>query len=351
VSRNPDASGRVAGSPQETAKPVQSTFLSIWQIINTLVPFFGLLYLMDRLLPVSYPLVLALAVVAAGLLVRIFIIQHDCGHGSFFKSRKANDRMGYVCSLLTMVPYTYWKRQHQLHHATSGNLDRRGYGDMDICTVEEYRQLSPRERFRYRAYRNPLVFLLIGPLVMYLYQNRFPFDKAQSTRKQRRNVYLTDAVVAGALLAAGLGIGFWNLLLILGPVVYMAAGAGIWLFYIQHQFEHTYWKRGAEWNSRNAALQGSSFYRLPRVLQWFTGNIGFHHIHHLYDATPNYRLPQLARLHPEYQDVYTVTLWSSLKTAFLSVWDEEQERLVSFREIKRSGKLWPKAVTPDAGGV
>jgi acyl-lipid omega-6 desaturase (Delta-12 desaturase) len=267
--------------------------------------------------------------------VRTFVLQHDCGHGSFFKSRAANDRLGLFCSVLTMVPYYYWRRQHALHHATSGNLDRRGYGDMDIYTVEEYLRLSRFERFRYRAYRNPLVFLLIGPPLVVLWQNRVAFDRKQTTKRQRRNVHATTLTIAAMLTGLGLWIGFGNLLLIAVPVLYIAFGSGIWLFYIQHQFEHTYWKRGPEWNATHAAMQGSSFYKLPRVLQWFTGNIGFHHIHHLNESTPNYRLPRVYAQNPEYRDVFTVTLASSLKTAFLSVWDEQQARLISFRELKK----------------
>jgi omega-6 fatty acid desaturase (delta-12 desaturase) len=324
---------------QAGEKPVQSATASLWQVVNTIPPFCGLLFLMYVLLPVSYLLVLALSVIAAGFLIRIFIIQHDCGHGSFLTSRKGNDRLGHICSLFTMIPYHYWKRQHALHHATSGNLDRRGYGDMDIYTVEEYLRLSAWERFSYRAYRNPLVFLLIGPPVAVFWQHRVPFDKKQTTKRQRRNVYTTNLTIVAVLLTFGLLIGFAKLFLIAAPVLYIALAAGIWLFYIQHQFEHTYWKRGAEWNSTHAAMQGSSFYKLPRVLQWFTGNIGFHHIHHLDESTPNYRLPRIYAQHPEFHDVYVVTLWSSLKTAFLSVWDERQERLISFRELRRSGRL------------
>jgi omega-6 fatty acid desaturase (delta-12 desaturase) len=332
-------------SPVQVSPPValpQSRAASIWQIINTIPPFLGLLILMYFLLPVSYALTLLVSVIAAGFLVRIFIIQHDCGHGSFFKSRKVNDRLGVLCSVLTMVPYHYWRRQHALHHATSGNLDRRGYGDLDIYTVQEYLQLSRRERFRYRAYRNPLVFLLLGPLSLYLWTNRLVLDKKQTTRRQQRNVHITNGILA--LLVAGLGwaIGFGTLALIAVPVLYIAAGAGIWLFYIQHQFERTYWKRGEEWNRTHAAMQGSSFYKLPKILQWFTGNIGFHHIHHLDESTPNYNLPRLFHLNPAYQDVFTLTLWSSMKTAFLSVWDEEQARLISFRELKKKS-LWPSA--------
>ena len=320
-------------------EPIQSMAASIWQIVNTIPPFCGLLVLMYLLLPVSYLLVLPLSVIAAGFLIRIFIIQHDCGHGSFFKSRKSNDRLGLFCSIFTMVPYYYWRRQHALHHATSGNLDQRGHGDMEIYTVREYQQLSRWQRFRYRAYRNPLVFLLAGPPVAILWQNRIAFDKKQTTTRQRRNVHATTLTAVGLFLAFGLWIGFGKLLLIAAPVLYMAFGSGIWLFYIQHQFELTYWKRGSDWNSRYAALKGSSFYKLPKVLQWFTGNIGFHHVHHLNEAVPNYKLPQMHEQHPEFHDVYTVTLWSSLKTAFLSVWDEERERLVSFRDLKQTSRL------------
>jgi omega-6 fatty acid desaturase (delta-12 desaturase) len=327
----------------------QSTAASIWQVVNTIPPFCGVLFLMYVLFPVSYLLVLALAVIAAGFLIRIFIIQHDCGHGSFLRSRRANDRLGRVCSLFTMISYDYWRRQHALHHTTSGNLDRRGYGDMDIYTVDEYLHLSRWQRFCYRAYRNPLVFLLFGPMVAVLYQNRIPFDKKQTTRRQRRNVHITTLTAVAIFTTLGLWIGFGKLFLIAGPVLQFGYAGGIWLFYIQHQFEHTYWKHDAEWNARYAAMQGSSYYKLPRLLQWFTGNIGFHHLHHLKESTPNYRLEQVAILHPEYQDVYTVTLWSSLKSAFLSVWDEDEERLISFRALKkkiaavsRSGSAWPE---------
>jgi acyl-lipid omega-6 desaturase (Delta-12 desaturase) len=311
------------------------TVSSIWQLVNSVVPFLALLYLMYLSLAVSVWLTLGLGVLAGGFMVRIFIIQHDCGHGSFFRSRKANNRVGRFCSVLTMVPYYYWRRQHALHHASSGNLDHRGHGDMEIYTVDEYLKLSRRERFYYRAYRNPLVFLLLGPLVLLFIFNRLPLDRRQSTKAQRRNVHMTNLTMAGLFLALGFTIGFGHLLLIALPVLYVAGGAGIWLFYIQHQFEHTYWKRGAEWNAARAAMQGSSFYKLPRVLQWFTGNIGFHHIHHLRETIPNYRLPRLFREDPEFQDVYTVTVGSSLKTMFLSVWDEKQERLISFREMAR----------------
>jgi acyl-lipid omega-6 desaturase (Delta-12 desaturase) len=336
---NSEISSAGTAVPETARESAQSTAASVWQVVDTFPPFIGLLYLMYRLLPVSYLLVLPVAIIASGFLVRIFIIQHDCGHGSFLKTRKANNRLGRFCSVFTMVPYYYWQRNHSLHHATSGNLDKRGFGDMDIFTVQEYLRLSRWERFRYRAYRNPAVFLLIGPLVVLLWANRVPLDKTQTTKRQRRNVWATDLTMVAMVLGFGLWIGFGKLALIFAPILYIAGGAGIWLFYIQHQFEHTYWKRTEEWNARYAALQGSSYYKLPKVLQWFTGNIGFHHIHHLDTTRPNYRLPKIHEQHPELHDIYTVTLWSSLETAFLSVWDENQGRLISFREMKREGYL------------
>ncbi|MBU1637540.1 fatty acid desaturase [bacterium] len=286
-------------------------------------------------LSVSYWLTLGLGLVASGFMIRIFIIQHDCGHGSFFRSRKLNNRIGVLCSMFTLIPYYYWRRQHALHHASSGNLDARGFGDMDVYTAKEYMQLSKKERVYYRAYRNPLVFLLLGPLVLFLFINRRVADSKQYSKKDKRNVLFTDLLILA--LAAGFSwwIGIQNFLLIATPILYFAAGFGIWLFYIQHQFEYTYWKRGPEWNYAHAAMQGSSFYKLPRILQWFTGNIGFHHIHHLEERIPNYRLEKCYNEHPEYHDVHEITLLSSLKTMFLSVWDEQQERLISFRELKR----------------
>lgn len=328
---------QAGGAPDRPARidVGPSVVRSTWQLVNSVLPFAALLFLMYHSLDVSYLLTLPLALLASGFMVRIFIIQHDCGHGSFFRSRKANNRVGRFCSVFTFVPYYYWRRQHALHHASSGNLDRRGHGDMEIYTVAEYLKLSRRERFYYRAYRNPLVFLLLGPLVLMFIFNRFSLDKQQSTKAQRRNVLSTNLTMLALFGALGWWLGFGKLLLIVLPVLYIAGGAGIWLFYIQHQFEHTYWKRGTEWNAARAAMQGSSFYKLPKILQWFTGNIGFHHIHHLQETIPNYRLPRLFREHPDYQDVFTVTLWTSLKTMFLSVWDEEQERLISFREVAR----------------
>ena len=281
---------------------------------------------------------LLLGVLAAGFMLRIFVIQHDCGHGSFFRSRKANNRVGRFCSLFTLVPYYYWRRQHALHHATSGNLDRRGYGDVALCTVGEYRSKSKWRRFTYRFYRHPLVFLVLGPAALFLITNRLAFDRKQSSKRDRRNVYVTDLTVGVIFLALGLWIGFGKLFMIAVPVAFMAGHSGIWLFYVQHQFEHAYWKREPEWNFFSSAMQGSSYLKLPKILQWFTGNIGYHHIHHLKETIPNYRLQQCYDETPDYHHVTVITLRSSIRTTFLSVWDEEQNRLISFRELARKAQ-------------
>lgn len=308
---------------------------SLWQLINTLLPMTALLWLMHYSLQWNYGITLAIGFLTSLFMVRLFIIQHDCGHGSFLPSREWNDRVGYFCSVLTMVPYFYWKRQHNLHHASNGNLDRRGHGDMDIYTVKEYLALNKSERFYYRMYRNPIVFMTLGPLALFFKINRMCSDPAQYSKRDKRNIWLTNATILATFTLFGLWIGFIPLLKIAAPVLLIAAGLGIWLFYIQHQFEHTYWKPGGEWNFTAAAMQGSSFYRLPKILQWFTGSIGFHHIHHLKPNIPNYELERCYVENPQFHEVYELNLRSSLKTAFLSVWDPEQQRLISFRELRK----------------
>ena len=314
------------------------TWSSVWQLANTILPFCGLVFLMYLSLSMSYWMTLGLGIVAGGFMIRIFIIQHDCGHGSFFNSRHWNNRIGRLCSLFTMIPYYYWRRMHALHHATSGNLDRRGLGDVSTCTVDEYRQKTKFERLKYRAYRHPLVFLGLGPLALYLYTNRFVFDRELTSKRDRRNVYITNLTIAVMLALFGWWIGFGKLALLAAPILYVAAAAGIWLFYIQHQFDPNYWKRETEWDSTMSAVEGSSFFKLPKVLQWFTGNIGYHHVHHLQEGVPNYRLQECHEELADLQNVHTLTFTSSLKTMFLSLWDEKRERLISFREFARAGQ-------------
>lgn len=307
---------------------------SLWQLANSVVPYLALWFAGYHLLAVSYWLTLATSVLAAGFLVRIFIIFHDCGHGSFFASRRANDAVGFLTGVLTFTPYFDWRREHALHHATAGDLDRRGLGDVATMTVEEYRQASAWRRIAYRLYRNPVFLLGVGPLWVFLVKQRFP--RPGSGSRERLSVHLTNLalVVAGAVLT--LAIGFKALVLVQIPILAMGGAAGIWLFYVQHQFEQAYWARGGQRDFLAAALHGSSFYELPRVLQWFTGNIGFHHIHHLSPRIPNCRLERCHRDQPHLQKVNRLTLRSSLRSLRLRLYDEAAGRMVSFRDAAAS---------------
>jgi len=300
----------------------------VWQIVNTLIPYTALWYLMYLSLSVSWWLVVPLAILAAGFMVRVFIIHHDCGHGSFFKSRKANDVLGFITGVLTFAPYYHWRWEHALHHATSGDLDRRGMGDIWTLTVQEYLESSRWKRFAYRLARNPVVLFVIAPLFMFLVKHRFP--KAKASQRERHSVYWTNLAILG--LAAGLGwiFGLKAYLLIQLMVMGVAGSAGVWLFYVQHQFEGVYWERAEEWDYTAAALQGSSFYKLPKILQWFSGNIGFHHIHHLSPRIPNYHLEKCHKAEPLFQSVKTVTLFSSFKSLTFRLWDEQRRKLVGY---------------------
>lgn len=310
------------------------TGASLWQLANSVVPYLALWVAGYHLLAVSYWLTLATSVLAAGFLVRIFIIFHDCGHGSFFASRRANDVVGFITGVLTFTPYFDWRREHALHHATAGDLDRRGLGDVATMTVEEYRQASVWRRIAYRLYRNPLFLLGVGPLWVFLIKQRFPH--AASGPRERLSVHLTNLalVAVGAILT--LTIGFKSLVLVQLPILAIGGAAGLWLFYVQHQFEQVYWARGGQRDFVAAALRGSSFYQLPRVLQWFTGNIGFHHIHHLSPRIPNYLLERCYREQPPLQQVHRLTLRSSLRSLRLRLFDEATGRMVSFREAAAS---------------
>jgi len=305
---------------------------SLWQVVNTLIPYGTLWYLMAYSLPVSYWLTLALTIPAAGFLVRLFIIFHDCGHGSFFKSRKANEAMGIVTGILTFTPYYHWRHEHAIHHATSGDLDRRGTGDVWTLTVQEYLESSRWKRFAYRLARNPVVLFGIAPIVLFLVLQRFPRWKAD--RRERNSVVWTDLGILGmaAVLTSLLGIKTY--LLIQLPVLVIAGTVGVWLFYVQHQFEGAYWARRSEWDYVAAALHGSSYYRLPKVLQWFTGNIGFHHIHHLSPGIPNYNLEKCHKADPLLQGATHITLLASLKSFSYRLWDEQRQKWVGYRYLR-----------------
>ena len=305
---------------------------SLWQLANSILPFLALWYLAYRLLAVSFWLALPVQALAGGFLIRIFIIFHDCGHGSFFASRKANDVVGFLTGVLTLTPYQDWRDEHARHHATAGDLDRRGLGDVWTMTVDEYRAASFWQRLGYRLYRNPLVMLGLGPVYVFAIKQRFP--RARGGPRGRRSVLLTDlALVAifGTLFAT---IGVGTTLLVHLPILAIGGAAGIWLFYVQHQFESVYWEHRDKRDYVAVAMQGSSFYALPRILQWFSGNIGFHHIHHLSPRIPNYRLEKCYREQPLFQSVDRITLLSSLRTLRLRLYDEATRRLVGFRALR-----------------
>ena len=305
---------------------------SAWQLANSLVPYLAVWGLMIWTLDVSYWITLALAAVAAGLLVRIFIIFHDCGHGSFFKSRRANRLTEFLTGVLTFTPYRQWRHKHALHHATSGDLDRRGPGDIWTLTVREYLEATRWKRLAYRIARNPLVLFGIAPLYVFVVQQRFP-SRAVGKR-ERRGVYWTNGALLAIVVLMSLTIGIKAYVLIQLPVIVFAAAAGVWLFYVQHQFEGVQWERREDWDYAQAALHGSSFYKLPRVLQWFTGNIGFHHIHHLSPAIPNYNLERCHNETALFQEVEPVTLWRSLKSLSFRLWDEQRRELVGYRRLR-----------------
>ena len=302
------------------------------QIATTTIPFVLLLAAMLATVEKAYWVTLLLAIPASGLLVRFFIIQHDCGHGSFLPSRTANDFVGRVISVLTMTPYGLWRRVHAKHHATSGNLDRRGYGDINTLTLEEYRKLSPRGRLSYRIYRHPLFLFPIGVPFFFTVLQRFPWGHPLDPKESWTSVFGLDLAMVIFYGVLGYFIGYWNLLLIALPMIVMASAIGGWLFFIQHQFEDGHWDASDEWDFQVAAIRGSSYYVLPKPMEWFTGNIGLHHIHHLNSVIPNYRLHDCLAGSPEFQAMNRVTFWESLKCARLAVWDEAQRRLLTFRE-------------------
>lgn len=304
---------------------------AIWQVINSVGTYVFTWLLIYLTIGISFWLTLGLALLGAGLVVRIFIISHDCGHGSFFASKRANTIVGFITGVLSYTPFQHWRWAHARHHATSGDLDKRGIGDVWTMTVREYLQASRWRRFCYRLARNPLVLLVAGPLYLVLISNRF--STSGSGKIERRSIYGTNLCIL--LVAATLVwlFGFQTYLWIQTAIILASGMAGVWLFYVQHQFEGAYWQRGDEWSYVSAALEGSSFYRLPRVLQWFSGNIGYHHIHHLSSRIPNYNLEECHYSDPLFQQVKEVTLRDSLRCFGYHLWDEETEKLISFKQL------------------
>ena len=311
-----------------------SSVRSVFELLITGVPFVLVRVLMWAVLEVGYWIALILAVPAAGFLVRLFMIQHDCGHGSFFRRRLMNDWVGRVIGVLTLTPYDLWQRSHALHHADSGNLDRRGIGDIDTLTVDEFQARTPRRQLLYRLYRHPIVMFGVGPAYLFMFRHRLPIGFMRSGWQPWVSAMATNAAIAILVAAIIWLVGVGPFLLLQLPITLLAASIGVWLFYVQHQFESTLWEHDDEWNFHEAALHGSSHYDLPGVLRWFTANIGVHHVHHLSSRIPYYRLPEVLRDRPELGNVDRLTLFQSLKCVRLVLWDEERRRLVSFREMQ-----------------
>lgn len=307
---------------------------SWFQVINSVGPYVLLWILMIVSLNYSYWITLLLAIPAAGFMVRIFIIFHDCGHGSFFKSQRLNDSLGIITGLITFTPYYRWRHDHAIHHATAGDLDRRGTGDVWTLTIDEYQDLPRLKRLAYRLVRNPVIMFTIGSLGMFLIGHRFPSSKDGA--REWQSVHWTNLALAGiaALMTALIGIRAYVLIQL--PILMLATSAGVWLFYVQHQFEGVYWERHENWDFVSAALKGSSFYKLPKLLQWFTGNIGFHHIHHYNPGIPNYFLEDCQKKIRFFQQVKPITLRTSLKALNFRLWDEQNRRLVGFPKLKSS---------------
>ena len=305
---------------------------SIMQLVNTVLPFLALWFLAYQSLSVSIWLTLGLCVIAAGFVIRTFIIFHDCTHGSFFKNKKTNDIVGTITGVLTLFAYEKWKREHSIHHATSSNLDKRGTGDIWVMTVEEYVEASKWHRFGYRLYRNPIVMFGFGPLFLVLISSRF--NRKDARNKERNNTYLTNAILVALYAGMILLIGWQAFVLIQGTIMFVAGALGIWLFYIQHTFEDSYFEEESEWDYVKAAIDGSSYYKLPRLLQWATGNIGFHHVHHLSPRVPNYNLELAHESTPPLHQATTITIKESLSSIRYRLYDPEKKRFIAFKDVK-----------------
>lgn len=308
---------------------------SIWQIVNSLVPFIALWVAMVYSLRVGYWLTLLLSIPAAGFLVRLFIIFHDCTHGSFFKDNRANELVGNFIGLLVFTPFAQWKRDHSIHHATAGNLDRRGTGDVPTFTVSEYLEMPWYKRFGYRIIRNPLILFTVGSFIDFVVLQRFHTNTAG--KKEILNVIWTNIMLTAIITILCVTLGWQTFLLVEVPVMLFASSAGVWMFYVQHNFDGTYWERHEQWQFFEAGIAGSSFYKLPAILNWFTGNIGYHHIHHLSPRIPNYKLPQAYRENPIFQ-IKPLTFRRSLKSLQYRLWDEQQKMMVGFNVLRNYRK-------------
>lgn len=309
--------------------------IAYWQLGSTLALFVLVLAAMFATVEHYYGLTLLLSLPAGGILVRLFIIQHDCGHGSFLKGRIANDLVGRLVSVLTVTPYEVWRREHAKHHATSGNLEQRGIGDIDTLTVREYELLPSWRKRLYQVYRNPLFLFGFGVPFYFMVLQRVPLDHPLPARQAWASVMALNLGMFAVYGPLGYIFGLWNLLFVAVPVIHIASAVGGWLFYVQHQFDETHWNRPPDWDVQVAALFGSSYYVLPPVLNWFTGNIGLHHIHHLNSMIPNYRLMACLKSSPDLQALNRLTLWQSLQCVNYKLWDEDRKMLVGFKAVRQ----------------
>ncbi|MCY9422028.1 Delta(5) desaturase DesA [Bacillus paralicheniformis] len=316
---------------------------SLIQLFNTFIPFFGLWFLAYLSLDVSYLLTLGITVIAAGFLTRIFIIFHDCCHLSFFKQKRLNHILGFLTGVLTLFPYLQWQHSHSIHHATSSNLDKRGTGDIWLLTVNEYKAAPLRTKIAYRLYRNPFIMFILGPIYVFLITNRF--NKKGARRKERVNTYLTNLAIVALAAVCCLIFGWQSFLLVQGPIFLISGSIGVWLFYVQHTFEDSYFEADENWSYVQAAVEGSSFYKLPKLLQWLTGNIGYHHVHHLSPKVPNYKLEIAHEQHEPLKNVPTITLKTSLQSLAFRLWDEEKKQFVTFRDMKQTSSPLPQNST------
>ncbi|MGN7941176.1 fatty acid desaturase [Virgibacillus sp. 6R] len=314
-----------------------NTKASIKQLINTLGPYFLLWFLAYQSLSISYFLTLGISVIAAGFLVRVFIIFHDCCHYSFFKNRNANKILGTITGVLTLFPYSQWQHDHSIHHATSSNLDKRGTGDIWVLTVDEYLAAPLWRKIAYRIYRNPFVMFGLGPIYVFLIMNRF--NKKGAKKKERLNTYLTNFLIVFVAVLLSWLIGFESFLLVQAPIFLISGILGIWLFYVQHTFEDSYFEENDEWSYVKAAVEGSSYYKLPKLLQWLTGNIGYHHVHHLSPRVPNYKLEDVHNNTEPLQNVPTITLLTSLKSLKFRLWDTRNKKFVGYNAVSLYKKM------------
>lgn len=308
------------------------TWRSVWQVFNSVIPFIVMWYVMYRSMEIGYWLTLLLAVPTGGFMVRCFIIFHDCCHGSFFRTMKANDRLGLVLGVLVLTPFYQWKHSHAIHHATAGDLDRRGIGDVYTMTVEEYLASPWYKKVGYRIMRSPLILFTVGATIVFAVTHRF-FEK-DAGKRERSSVIWTNIAIAAVVGWIMLEIGWAAFLLIELPILLIACSSGVWLFYVQHNFDPSYWERHADWEFFNAGMDGSSYYKLPKLLQWFTGNIGFHHIHHLSPKIPNYKLEECHNENPVLQ-IEPLTVRRSLNSLFFRLWDEKERMLVGWNALKK----------------